>query len=130
MTGFHPFLQINQRAVLQVFLVVLVHIFVGFQVIFEMLQKGHFFLQFFGVVRKGVLVDHVLPIIEFPFHVFKIMEFGVRHDFGGVIEEDPAAAVAQQVAQAVLGTVVNPPFDEDFVLDLALAFLLGIGDTL
>jgi hypothetical protein len=94
------------------------------------LQQGHFLLQILGVVIESVLTDHILSVVKLAFHIFEVMELGMSHNLSGVIKEDPTAAVAQQVAKSIFGAVVNPPFDEDFVFNLALVLLLRIGDAL
>jgi len=128
MSRLHPFFQINEGSILVFVGVLQILFFFDFQVVLEVLQQRDFLLELLGIVGEGVLADVVLAVAVLAFHVLEVEILGVGHDLGGVVEEDAGGAVGQQVAEPVLAGVVDPLFDEDFVLDLGgLFFVLAAG---
>lgn len=54
----------------------------SFQIATEMLQKGDFLLQVFGVVCESVLKAYILAISTAAFHVIEVETVWVQDDFG------------------------------------------------
>ena len=80
------------------------------EVAFEMVEETFLFLEFVGVILEEVLLGDVLFV--YLFDIAKAV-FPEGEYLSGVIEVDPDAAVAEGVADAVLGRVVDPLLDGD-----------------
>lgn len=98
MSSLHPLLEINEWTVLVIVRFSDVHILVGLQVVFKVLQQSDLLLKVFWIVLESVLTDHVLTIVEFTLHVLKIVEFRMCHYLRRIVEKDTAAAIAQKIA--------------------------------
>lgn len=128
----HPLLHVHDVFHLAFFrafaLSVLLHhrlrLLVALKVRPEVLQQGNLLLQLFGVLGESVRLANILPITGAALHVVDVMTVRVENDLCGVIEENTCCLVAQVVAQAVLGRVVNPLLHPNLVL-LGQSELLG-----
>lgn len=66
------------------------HLGVGVEIISEMLQKGHFFLElaFRRVVAEFVWSDSISLVSYFFLNVFKILSIFINYDLGRVVKID------------------------------------------
>jgi len=87
--GSHPFLHVhNIHDPSSLLLDILWDLLIGFrllssfQIATEMLQKGDFLLQVFGVVCESVLKAYILTISTATLHVIEVETVWVQDDFG------------------------------------------------
>jgi hypothetical protein len=73
-----------------------------FEVRSEMLQKGYLFLHFFRIVSQSVLLSYVLSILSVStFHVVESAAIWVKHNLGGVVEENTSRFIGKVVAKPI-----------------------------
>jgi len=127
MLGPHPLLNIDAaRRILQFTsgirfvprneLLLLSRIVVLLQVALEVLQQGDLLLEFRWELSKVVLRHHVLLLVgrtSLALVVVELRARGLGHYLCGIVEENTCRHVGQQVAETVLGRVVNPLGDPD-----------------
>ena len=125
--GPHPLLNVDAaRWVLQLTrgigfvprneLLLLSWIIVLLQVALEVLQQGDLLLEFRWELSKVVLRHHVLLLVgrtRLALVVVELRARGLCHYLRGIVEENTCRHVGQQVAEPVLGGVVNPLGDPD-----------------
>lgn len=78
------------------------------QLTFEVLQQSHFFVQIFGVLLDVLFLRVVVALCSAALDLVKNFGFRLHDDFGGVVEEYSAGSVGKQLAEALLGTLVDP----------------------
>jgi hypothetical protein len=69
----------------------------------KVLEKRHFFLEFFGVFLEGVGFADILPITRPPLHIIQMMPIRIQNHFGGIVEKHPSSIIRKIVAQAIFG---------------------------
>lgn len=71
---------------------------VSFQLTLEVFQQCHFFVQLLGILCQSLLLRVVLSLAHSPFHLLKLVYFGIQHYFGRIIEENSVFVVRQNVS--------------------------------
>lgn len=102
------------------------------EVVSEVLQQGHFFLQFTfrRIIAESVRSDGVCLVSLLLLDILEILTISVHNDFGGVIEVHSRRPIRKQVPQAVLGRIIHPLLYVDFSTLILLGQLLLLGDWL
>ena len=90
----------------------------AFQVATEVLKESDLLLELLGEVREGELTSDVLPVRTTALHVVEMEAVRVEANLCGVVKEDTRGLIAQAIAKAVLGGVVDPLLHPDLVVAL------------
>jgi len=99
------------------------------QIALEMLQQRHLLGKCLRNVLLLIRADLVLLVLRFPLNVMDLIRLRLEKYLGRIVEENPVAAVAQQIPHPVLRAVVhilkhhNVLFDQSKSLRLDLLLL-------
>jgi len=78
------------------------------QLALEVLQQRDFLVQVLGLVLDVLLLGVVVAFSGAALDLVEDFRVGFHDHFGRVVEEDSAGPIREQLAQALLGTVVHP----------------------
>jgi len=77
------------------------------QIALEMFQQRHLLGKCLRYVLLLIRTDLVLLVLRFPLNVMDLICLRLEQYLCRIVEENPVAAVAQQIAHPVLRAVVN-----------------------